>query len=275
MFAWVRFDNVVAIWWVCLSIAAFFNIGLWFLARRRAQASPTASLLVSLSGVYVFVCAFRSVLPRADVQRITLFDTWLSSVFVGRSVATVAELAFAAQWALLLVAFSHVTRSSWARFIGFTIVPAIAVAEIWSWYGAITTHYLGNVIEETIWGSVFALITTALFAIRHRLAGKAKIICGWVSLGLVGYVVFMFTVDVPMYWSRLQADVLANKPTLGLIEGLVDLNTKWRVTYDIEEWRSEIPWMTTYFTLAVWSSIALCFLPTDEQELAKLVSSKS
>jgi hypothetical protein len=55
-----------------------------------------------LCTAYVIGCAFRSVLPQADVQRICLFDTWLSSILVGRSVATVAELCFAVQWAIVL-----------------------------------------------------------------------------------------------------------------------------------------------------------------------------
>ena len=59
-------------------------------------------LMLLLCAAYVFGCAFRSFLPRADVQRICLFDTWLSSVIVGRTVATVAEVCFAAQWAIIL-----------------------------------------------------------------------------------------------------------------------------------------------------------------------------
>jgi len=55
-------------------------------------------LMLLLCAAYVFGCAFRSFLPRADVQRICLFDTWLSSVVVGRTVATVAEICFAVQW---------------------------------------------------------------------------------------------------------------------------------------------------------------------------------
>ena len=58
--------------------------------------------MLLLCAAYVFGCAFRSFLPRADVQRICLFDTWLSSVVVGRSVATVAEICFAVQWAIVL-----------------------------------------------------------------------------------------------------------------------------------------------------------------------------
>jgi hypothetical protein len=30
------------------------------------------------------------------------------------------------------------------------------------------------------------------------------------------------------------------------------------VTHDISEWKDEIAWMSLYFSLAVWSSLALC-----------------
>ena len=59
-------------------------------------------MMVLLCAAYVFGCAFRSILPRADVQRIALFDTWLSSVMVGRTVATIAEVCFVIQWAIVL-----------------------------------------------------------------------------------------------------------------------------------------------------------------------------
>ncbi len=58
--------------------------------------------MLVLCAAYVFGCAFRSFLPRADVQRICLFDHWTSSVAVGRSVATIAEVCFVAQWAIML-----------------------------------------------------------------------------------------------------------------------------------------------------------------------------
>jgi hypothetical protein len=83
------------------------NIAVWFyynyLQEPRALGGTSeADLMLFLSAAYVFGCAFRSVLPRADIQRICLFDTWLSSVTVGRSVATVAEICFVAQWAIIL-----------------------------------------------------------------------------------------------------------------------------------------------------------------------------
>src|SRR5437870_13727531 len=106
----LAWSNQVSWWWLMLSLVSAINIAAWFALYHHLQqpqtsalgnASGTSSMLVLCAG-YVFGCAFRSFLPRADVQRICLFDHWLSSVTIGRSVATVAEICFAAHWALFL-----------------------------------------------------------------------------------------------------------------------------------------------------------------------------
>jgi len=107
---WRQPSNPLAWWWALLTLASSINIALWFLLFREFRIEPTASLgngsnirlMLFLCAAYVFGCAFRSFFPRADVQRICLFDTWLSSVLIGRSVATVAEVCFAAQWVIVL-----------------------------------------------------------------------------------------------------------------------------------------------------------------------------
>src|SRR5207342_415540 len=116
---WLAASNPVAIWWCFLLIVSTANIALWMLLHRRfRQMTPSAQrgifrveVLVLLCAAYVFGCAFRSVLPRADVQRICLFDTWLSSVMVGRSVATIAEACFVVQWAFILQQLGAITGS--------------------------------------------------------------------------------------------------------------------------------------------------------------------
>src|SRR6185436_7675962 len=99
----------VTAWWLALSVVSVVNICAWLLAGvvpvRRAASDPalaTRRRQVLLSAPFVFGCAFRSVFPRADVQRICVVDSWLSAVAVGRTVAMIAEVSFAAQCALLL-----------------------------------------------------------------------------------------------------------------------------------------------------------------------------
>ena len=66
---------------------------------------------------------------------------------VGRSVATVAELCFVAQWALLLREVSQATGSAFGLSVA-PDVPLIVIAETCSWYSVLTTSNLGHVVEE-------------------------------------------------------------------------------------------------------------------------------
>ena len=117
--------------------------------------------MLLLCAAYVFGCAFRSFLPRADVQRICLFDTWLSSVMVGRSVATVAEVCFVAQWAIILHQLGTMTGADTTLNAAWVIVPLIVIAECCSWYAVLTTNYRWNAVENSIMGR-------RLLHYRHR-----------------------------------------------------------------------------------------------------------
>jgi hypothetical protein len=77
----LAWSNPVARWWSFLALVSATNIAAFFLLCHYLQKPQTAGieLMLLLCGAYVFGCAFRSFLPRADVQRICLFDTWLSS----------------------------------------------------------------------------------------------------------------------------------------------------------------------------------------------------
>src|SRR5262245_4077522 len=124
-------SGVIA-WWCLLCTVGALNILAWSLmartlARRQTSLSSESyswcRLQLLLSAIYVFGCAFRSALPVFDVPRICLFNTWLSSVIVGRSVATVAELSFVAQWALLLHVSAKATGAITAKIVSRTVVP--------------------------------------------------------------------------------------------------------------------------------------------------------
>jgi len=77
-------------------------------------------------------------------------------------------------------------------------------------------------------------------------------------VGIAGFLAFLATVDVPMYASRWRADVANGARRLTPLEGLRDVSLRWVVTHDMAEWKDEIPWMSLYFSGAVWSSLALC-----------------
>src|SRR6201998_4284240 len=146
----LAWSNPVAWWWGSLTLISVANIAVWFVLYRQFHDTPVKAspgglgLMLVLCAAYVFGCAFRSLLPRADVQRICLFDTWLSSVTVGRSVATVAEIAFAAQWAIILHQLGTMTAADTTLNAAWVLVPLILIAECLSWHAVLTTNYLGN-----------------------------------------------------------------------------------------------------------------------------------
>ncbi|WP_249144174.1 hypothetical protein [Bradyrhizobium lablabi] len=273
----LAWSNPVAWWWSLLTLVSGVNIAVWFtlyreLAEHPAKGlgdAPGIGLMLVLCAAYVFGCAFRSLLPRADVQRICLFDTWLSSVTVGRSVATVAELGFAAQWAIILYQLGTMTGAQTVVNVAWVIVPLILIAECFSWYAVLTTHYLGNAIENSIWAVAFFLVGIALCRLLPEFHGPVRWAFIIAILGVAGYLAFLMTVDVPMYLSRWRAELAEGSKLLHPLEGLRDASTRWVVTHDIAEWKDEIIWMSLYFSMAVWASLALCVCYSLEDHLLR------
>ena len=262
----LTWSNPVARWWGLLTFVSAANIAIWFLLYRefhtelatRFSSSSSTELMLLLSAAYVFGCAFRSLLPRADVQRICLFDTWLSSVVVGRSVATVAELCFAAQWTIVLMRLGAMTGSDTTLNAALVILPLILIAEAFSWYAVLTTNYLGSAIENSIWAVAFSAIGIGLMRLLPDFDGAVRVALAIACLGIAGYLVFLLTVDVPMYVGRWRDKAANGRRFLRPLEGLYDASTRWVVTRDLSAWKDEIAWMSLYFSAAVWSSLALC-----------------
>jgi hypothetical protein len=262
----LAWSNPLAWWWGLLTAVSALNIAIWFVLYRQLHETPAGGLggtpgielMLLLCAGYVFGCAFRSLLPRADVQRICLFDTWLSSVMVGRSVATVAELCFAAQWAMMLHQLGTVTGADTTLNAAWVIVPLILIAECFSWHAVLTTNYLGNAIENSIWAVAFFIVGIGLCRLLPEFDGAARAILVVAIAGIVAYLAFLMTVDVPMYLTRWRTGGADGNRHLSPLEGLRDVSTRWVVTHDLAEWKDEIAWMSLYFSIAVWASLALC-----------------
>ena len=256
-------DEHTLTWWQILCAVAVVNVALWVvsaLAWHRTGAVPDDQVRrcgrwqLALSAGYVAGCAFRSFFPVFDVPRQVLFDGWWSSVLVGRSVATVAELCFATQWAVLLGSAAARNDDRLALAVSRVLVPMIALAELCSWYSVVTTSNLGHVIEESLWGLGAALVVAGVARWRG-LAARLIVVAGCV------YVAYMFAMDVPMYWHRWLADEASGRSYLSLAQGLADLSARWVVSHRWQDWRSEVLWMSLYFSVAVWVSIALVHVP--------------
>lgn len=258
-------SHAVARWHALLRAIAVLNVALWSLSALavtrehgvRIDSAGYAQLL--LSAVYVSGCAFRCALPVFDIPRLVLVDSRLSSVLVGRWVATAAELCFAAQWALILHRAASLSGSAFGCAASVAIVPLIVLAEGCSWYAVLTTRQRAHAVENSIWGLTAALTVAGMLVIGpHRLAALYPPMIAW-CVGGAAYIVFIFGFDVPMYLSRWRDDQARGRRYLGIAEGVADVSRHRTVSCRWEDWKNEVLWMTLYFSFGVWSSISLVY----------------
>src|SRR5215475_5342096 len=255
-------DTLMFRWWQFLCAVSVANILLWTLAARGLSRGADAYQFrqLGLSGLFVAACAFRSILPRVDLERLCLWDSPFSSVFLGRAVATIAELGFASQCALLLFKLSHSTGASIIFRIGLTVLPIILIAELACWFAVVTLNHIGHAVEELLWSIVVALVAAGLVIYSQRTGGGLPL---WVVLGLIasaGTTILIVFVDIPLYIARWRTNQLAGLRYLRIRDGLKDAVVRRQVTRATDDWRNEVLWMSLYFSAGVWVSLVLVFV---------------
>jgi len=264
----------VLLWWIALCAFACVNITAWFytaiwLKQQKRKYDPVVfrnrQYLLWLSAIYVFVCAFRSFLPRVDVLRISLVDSWLSSIFVGRSLATMAELSFMLELCLLIYLLGKSMNIRLPIYSAVLSVLLIVIAEVFSWYAVLTTNNFGHVIENSIWTIVSGLILISLIFMWPHTPVKIKSLIRWGCVFGVGYAAFMIFDNVPMYITRWQQDLASGKEYLSVGQGFYELFHQWTVTFEWSVWCNDVGWQTLYFSTAVWLSILLVYMPPFEK----------
>jgi hypothetical protein len=255
-------DRLTVCWWQLLCAISVGNIVLWGLAAWGLpwESDVYRSKQLVLSGLFVAACAFRSILPRIDLERLCLWDSRLSSIMVGRTVATVAELCFAWQCALLLLKLSAQTGSAIIGTIGLTVLPIIVVAELACWFAVATLNNIGHAVEELLWSIMVGLVAAGLVIYWRHTAGPPPM---WVPIGLIacaGTAALILMVDIPLYITRWKIGKRAGLRYLRVVEGLKDAVVRRRVTQTCDAWREEVLWMSLYFSAGVWVSLGIIFV---------------
>lgn len=255
-------DPLTLRWWQLICAVSIGNIVLWSLVAWGLpwESDVYRSRQLALSGLFVAACAFRSLLPRVDLERICLWDVPLSSIALGRTVATIAELCFAWQCALLMFKLSALTGSAVIGAIGLAVLPTIVVAELACWFAVATLNNLGHAVEELLWSIMVGLIALSLVIYWQHAAGVLPL---WVPIGLIacaGTAILILTVDIPLYISRWRTAKCTGLRYLRIVDGLKDSVVRRRVTQTRDDWQKEVLWMSLYFSAGVWVSLGIIFV---------------
>jgi ABC-type amino acid transport system permease subunit len=252
-------DRKLTLWLASLAALTALNIGLWIaMARSASLRSPYAEAQLLLSGIYVAVCGFRSLVPRVDLERVCVWDSWLSSIMLGRTAATVAELCFALQCGLFVHRLAEMTGTPLLAAGALLMVPLALLAQILCWYAVLSLNPIGHVIEESLWSLIMLLLAASCGAAAFGAEAPLRVplIVGCLVYG-VGACLTM-TLDVGMYVRRWRER--ATDQRLALATGLRDCLHRRLPTPVWRVWREEVPWMTLYFSVGVWTSLAMVLL---------------
>lgn len=196
-------ERATLLWWSGLCGLSLLNVMMWLIAARAAlPGSSYRSWQLVLSGIYVAVCAFRSVFPRVDLERLCLWDTRLSAIFTGRLAAMVAEICFAVQCALFLAKLSEMTAVPYIQPLAAAIVPMIIVAQLMCWFGVLTLNHFGHVVEELLWALAVLVLAVGLIGCWPYANAALKIATAIGMVCCAGTALLILAIDVPMYLSR-------------------------------------------------------------------------
>lgn len=244
---------LVLCWNAFLSYAAIVNIGLWYRCTpaliEKTHASGFWPHVWASRGlltlIFVVQCAIRSFNPRVDGDRTCMWDgVPLSSVMTGRSLAFIGELSFCAVTLSCLLMKGVIT----ARLAN-TLLTMNLIAQSACWYSVITRDDYGHVVEESIWaftGMILCYFVAIDGSVMRTTYGRSFLLFGSC------YIIFMFLIDIPMYYIRAINDTEYQT----LTEGFNDIQRCRKPTLDWNYWKDEMLWMTGYFTVAVWLMIA-------------------
>ena len=252
-------DRKLTVWLGSLALLTAFNVGAWiWIARSASVGTRYAETQLLLSGVYVAVCGFRSLFPRVDLERVCLWDTWLSGILMGRTAATIAELCFALQCALFVQRLSGLTGLPQLAVAAHAFVPLAIVAELVCWYAVLSLNHIGHAIEESLWALIMLILSAAAGTAAGVTEGPLRpiLIAGCLLYAIGGTLTLVF--DVGMYvrrWQMRAADV-----RLSIATGLRDSRRRRQPTSSWIVWREEVAWMTLYFSVGVWTSLAMVLL---------------
>lgn len=180
-----------------------------------------------LAFLYVFTNIYRSTFPVMHFTNTCMFP--ICSPFIDRSLSTVSELAFAIQ---LINWFDN----GMYRYIGPSMIGA---AEISCWIGIITGISYWHMFEESLWCS-YAIFLLWLNTFSDKPPNQK--LCA--SCILHGYIIYMIFYDIPSYYFRPNA----TKEKILVCE---------HISTDMDEWKPSLIWMTGYFTVGSWVSLAI------------------
>ena len=255
-------------WNMYLTLISIINLSIFisYYFYNEKTFNKLDNKLAILVFIYTYICAIRAIWPRVEGPNICLSNEFISLPIIGRTLATFAEVCFAVLF--VMVTNKLILNSSKNNFLknynfllyswNGSLVYLIVLAQIFCWIGIITTNPKYNVYEESIWTFFGISKIIIYFLIYYHLGYKQKNLKYTIPIILICLLVFIFfmiKVDVPMYMKR--ANEHKENKNLSFLQGIINICKCSKITCFYNDWKEDIPWLSAYFTFAVWFAFGL------------------
>jgi hypothetical protein len=249
-------------WWRALCVLGVSNVCLWLaIWYFGSNSDPYCAIQLALSGVYVFVCAYRSIFPRVDLERLVVVDSTLSNIFLGRSAATIAEICFGIQLGLLVHQLGDYAGLPWVQHAAWVITLCTVIAQAFCWHSILTLNHITQAVESLLWAAGFSWMAALLAIIAMDTSGVVHILAIVGALGSAAFVTYAVTIDIPLYLRRFRRGREGGQQYLSITQGARDAWDRREISHSWDRWRDDALWLTPYFSVGAWFSMALIFLP--------------
>jgi hypothetical protein len=188
----------------------------------------------------------------------------LTTLSIGSSsAASVAEVVWAYQFLATLQSLRHASPLQLGQSVGYAGKIALffaVIAEGFSWTNLITTNNVWAVVEQALWSGLFAVFGFAFLRIMYTWTDHPF------SYRVLALLLFAMSIEqcyeaFGLYLRRYLDDEQNGVEYNSLVEGFKNLCSCTVVDKSLESWMADLPWMTGYFTVAVWSSIWMTISP--------------
>ena len=249
-------------WWRGLCVLGISNVLLWLaIWYFGPSGNPYYGMQLVLSGVYVFVCAYRSFFPRIDLERLVVVDSRFSSIFLGRTAATIAEICFGLQLGLLVHQLGAHAGLPIVQYAAWAIPIFMSIAQVFCWHSILTLNHFTQAIESLLWAAGFSWMAALLTIIALDTSGLIHLLAVTGALGSVAFVAYALVIDIPLYLRRFRSGRALGQSYLSINQGARDAWHRREQSHSWDKWRDDALWLTPYFSVGVWFSMALIFLP--------------
>ena len=261
------------IWWKTLFFISIVNILLIInYYKNNGCDSEFHKKIIIYTMIYVFVAAIRGIFPIIHIKRICFNKSIISSPFIDRSIATIAEICFILLFTEIFKNLINNTTKSKNQILILSLINyCIVCAQIFCWLGSLTKNYLFNVMEESTWTCCFIVILIISFKLyifsnnnSNNQNNYLKKTLPLIIIPLIFYIIFMIINDVPLYYKRWKNN--KNK-YINIFDGFNKMLKCNKISKSYNEWKEDYLWIFGYFTGAVWLSIYLVLWHTKYNKL--------